>query len=90
MPICIHKYTPTYTYNASTQYIYVYIYAYIHYTYVHTHNVSRLCCVMFFSFMLGCLSCQSKAVKQLYDVKCAKVNTLIRPDGQLVIGVFRV
>ena len=23
------------------------------------------------------------AVKQLYDVKCAKVNTLIRPDGSL-------
>ena len=23
------------------------------------------------------------AVKQLYDVKCAKVNTLIRPDGRL-------
>jgi large subunit ribosomal protein L23Ae len=22
-----------------------------------------------------------EAVKQLYDVKCAKVNTLIRPDG---------
>ena len=27
-------------------------------------------------------------MKQLYDVKCAKVNTLIRPDGQLIsIGV---
>eukprot|EP00439_Symbiodinium_sp_Y106_P035803 s159_g4.t1 len=23
-----------------------------------------------------------EAVKQLYDVKCAKVNTLIRPDGK--------
>merc|ERR1740138_1728981 len=23
-----------------------------------------------------------EAVKQLYDVKCAKVNTLIRPDGR--------
>ena len=28
-----------------------------------------------------------EAVKQLYDVKCAKVNTLIRPDGFL--GVWK-
>ena len=28
----------------------------------------------------------SQAVKQLYDVKCAKVNTLIRPDGFLGQG----
>ena len=27
-----------------------------------------------------------EAVKQLYDVKCAKVNTLIRPDGRLGLG----
>eukprot|EP00913_Durusdinium_trenchii_P019251 g18093.t1 len=25
---------------------------------------------------------EERAVKELYDVKCAKVNTLIRPDGK--------
>lgn len=30
-----------------------------------------------------------EAVKQLYDVKCAKVNTLIRPDGRLDLKIYR-
>ena len=30
-----------------------------------------------------------EAVKQLYDVKCAKVNTLIRPDGLQSCKYFR-
>ena len=30
-----------------------------------------------------------EAVKQLYDVKCAKVNTLIRPDGRLGSMIYR-
>ena len=90
--ICLYVYINTPLHIRITQvhntYTYTYMRTYI--IHMYTHNVSRLCGVMFFSFMLGCLSCQSKAVKQLYDVKCAKVNTLIRPDGQLVIGVFRV
>ena len=31
-----------------------------------------------------------EAVKQLYDVKCAKVNTLIRPDGRLGLKDLQV